>query len=99
MERLSLVSVISSALAAALTAGPALGGEGFTDSVAGACNTGEDSTFWRVLCLLALVESVISAIAVNLSRSRNWEARIISAEACNAELEGLQTLLELARYQ
>ncbi len=97
VERLSLVSIISSALAAALTAGPALGGEGFTDSVAGAFNTGEDSTVWRVLCLLALVVSVISAIAVNLSKSRNWEARIISAEACNAELEGLQTLLEFGQ--
>lgn len=97
MERLSLVSIISSALAAALTAGPALGGQGFTDSVAGAFNTGEDSTVWRVLCLLTLVVSVISAIAVNLSKSRNWEARIISAEACNAELEGLQTLLEFGQ--
>ena len=53
------------------------------------------STFLRrALCAAAMTASVVAAICANLSRSKNAEARIISAEACNTELEGLQTLLE-----
>lgn len=93
-ERLTYVSVISSALAAALTAGPALGGTRFTSQVAGSLQLGGTADVWRPLCLLAMVVFVIAAISANLSKSKNAEARIISAEACNAELEGLQTLVE-----
>ncbi len=49
---------------------------------------------WRPLCLAAMVMSVIAAISANLSKAKNAEARIVSAEACNAELEGLQALVE-----
>ncbi|HEX8510783.1 MAG TPA: hypothetical protein VF635_14950 [Propionibacteriaceae bacterium] len=92
-ERLTYVSVISSALAAALTAGPALGGTKFTTQVASSLQLG-GADVWRPLCLLAMVVSVIAAISANLSKSKYAEARIISAEACNTELEGLQTLVE-----
>lgn len=95
--RLTYVCVISSALAAALTAGPALGGQGFTESVAGSLRVGDDSHVWRVLCIVAMVVSVISAISANLSKSKNSEARIIGAETCNAELEGLATLVQFGQ--
>lgn len=93
-ERLTYVSVISSALAAALTAGPALGGKRFTGQVADTWHLVDASDVWRPLCLLAMVVSVVAAISANLSKSKNAEARIIGAEACSAELEGLQTLVE-----
>ena len=93
-ERLTLVCIISSALAAALTAGPALGGADFTASVSESLGLGGPADVWRPLCLLAMVVSVIAAISANLSKSKNAEAKIINAEACNVELEGLQTLLE-----
>jgi MFS family permease len=93
-ERLTYVAVISSALAAALTAGPALGGPKFTSQVAAAFQLGGPSEVWRPLCLLAMIVSVIAAISANLSKSKNAEARIISAEACHAELEGLEALVE-----
>ena len=35
-----------------------------------------------------------SAISADLSKSKNAEAHIIHAEACNANLEGLQALVE-----
>jgi hypothetical protein len=38
--------------------------------------------------------SIVAAISTNLSKSKNTEARIVSVEATNAELEGLQTLIE-----
>ena len=92
--RLTYVSVVSSALAAALTVGPGLGGQKLTAGAASALGLGDASDVWRPLCLLATVVSVIAAISANLSKSKNAEARIIHAEACNAELEGLQALVE-----
>jgi hypothetical protein len=94
---LTYLSIVSSALAAALTAGPALGGPGFTRSVAEGLGANDDSNVWRLLCILAMVVSVIAAIAANLSKAKNAEARIISAETSNAELEGLQTLVEFGQ--
>jgi len=96
-DRLTYTSIISSALAAALTAGPALGGDSFTESVGGAFQAQSDSSVWRVLCILAMVVSVIAAISGNLSKSKNVEARIISAETCNSELETLETLLQFGQ--
>ncbi|HLN75578.1 MAG TPA: hypothetical protein VK204_00955 [Nocardioidaceae bacterium] len=93
-ERLTYVTVISSALAAAFTAGPAVGGSKFTDRVAESLELGSPEAVWRPLCLFAMVVSIVAAISANLSKSKNTEARIVSAEACNAELEGLQTLVE-----
>jgi hypothetical protein len=93
-ERLTYVAVISSALAAALTAGPALGGPRFTNQVAGALQLGGAPDVWRPLCLLVMIVSIIAAVSANLSKSKNAEARIISAATCNGELEGLQTLVE-----
>lgn len=92
--RLTYVSVVSSALAAALTAGPGLGGDHFVAGVASGLGLGGSAAVWRPLCLLATVVSVIAAISANLSKARNAEARIVNAEACNAELEGLQALVE-----
>lgn len=93
-DRLTTTSIVSSALAAVLTAGPALGGTSFTDTVAGALALRDTSAVWRVLCLGALLVSVVAAISANLSTSRDTERRVNAAEACNAELEGLATLLE-----
>jgi DNA repair ATPase RecN len=42
----------------------------------------------------ALVASVIAAISANLSKSKDAEAPIVSAGACNAELERLQAMVE-----
>jgi hypothetical protein len=92
--RLTYVSITSSALAAALTAGPGLGGAKFTKGASSSLGLDSAPAVWQPLCLLAFVVSVIAAISANLSKSKNAEARIIHAEACNAELEGLQALVE-----
>jgi hypothetical protein len=96
-RRLITASITSSAIAATLTAGPAVGGEGFTDGVQGALSLANESTVWRALCILATIVSLIAAITTNLSRSQDTAERIASAEAVNAELEGLQTLVEFGQ--
>lgn len=95
--RLVNISIVSSAVAAALTAGPALGGETFSTSVADGLSLSSDSTVWRTLCFLALGVSVVAAISTNLAKSHDTAQRITAAEATNAELEGLRTLLEFGQ--
>lgn len=96
-NRLINTAIVSSAVAAVLTAGPALGGETFSNGVAKGLSLPSDSYVWRTLCFLALGVSLVSAISTNLSRSHDTARRITAAEAVNAELEGLQTLVEFGQ--
>jgi hypothetical protein len=98
-SRLSTVSIISSALAAVFIAGPALGGERFTGGAADALSLDTGAPVWRFMCLLGLIASVVAAIATNLHKSRDLAARITAAESCDADLEGLQTLLRFGRIR
>jgi hypothetical protein len=96
-SRLSTVSIISSALAAVFVAGPALGGEQFTGSAADALSLDTGAPVWRFLCVLGLIASVVAAVTTNLHKSQDLAARITAAESCDADLEGLQTLLRFGR--
>ncbi|WP_427015428.1 hypothetical protein ACQCSX_11350 [Pseudarthrobacter sp. P1] len=96
-NRLANLSVAGSAVAAVMTAGPALGGKSFTATVQGSLGIEDSSTVWRVLCLVALLVSVAAAVATNLSKSRDLDGRVTAAETCNAELEGLETMLEFGQ--
>ncbi len=91
---LGIVTIVSAALAAALTAGPALGGKNFTDWARDVFNVTDPSDIWRPLCLLAMVVSVTAAICANLNQASKTESRIVSAEVCRTELACLQTLIE-----
>jgi hypothetical protein len=96
-DHLVTTSIVSSALSAVLTAGPALGGETFADTVGHALALRDTSPVWRLLCLGALIVSLVAAISANLAKSRDLERRVTAAEVCNTELEGLETLLEFGR--
>ena len=91
--RLAGISIVGSALAAAFTAGPAVGGTGFTNAVAAAFNLSDDSIVWRGLCLLAVIWSVAAALATNFATSRSVADRVSAAETASAQLEGLQVSL------
>jgi hypothetical protein len=93
-RRRATLTVVLSSLAAVFTAGPAFGGEGFARSVQGLVGLTSDSTVWRLLCLLAVLVSVGAAVLTNLGRSQDDAGRLSSAEAVNAELEGLISLLQ-----
>ena len=94
IRRRSNITIVLSSLSAAFTAGPALGGESFAGSVQNGLGLATDSVVWRVLCLLALVVSVAAAVMTNIAKSQDADARLSTAEAANAELEGLATLLQ-----
>ncbi|GAA0807800.1 hypothetical protein [Spirilliplanes yamanashiensis] len=88
------VSIVSSALAAVFTAGPAVGGAQFAGNAARQLNLSGPPAVWRPLCVAAFVVALVAAVAANLSRSHDLAARVTAAEACNAELESLLTLLK-----
>lgn len=96
-NRLTTISIVSSALAAVLVAGPALGGESFTGGVGQALGLSTTSTVWRVLCFLGMLASLVTVIATNLQKSHDLQSRISTAEAVDADLEGLQTLLQFGK--
>jgi exonuclease VII small subunit len=98
-SRLATVGIVSSALAAVFTGGPAIGGETFAKAAQGFVGSTTDSPVWRSLCALALVVSVVAAICTNLMRSQNATARISAAETANAELDSLQTMLEFGQVR
>jgi MFS family permease len=93
-NRLANISIISSAVAAVLVAGPAIGGQTFTQSVQDALSLEKGSIVWRTLCFGALIVSLVAVISTNMSKSQDLAARVTAAEACNTELEGLLTVLQ-----
>jgi len=93
-RRMMTLTVVLSSLAAVFTAGPAIGGESFAESVQKSLNLASDSYVWRTLCLLALLVSVGAAVLTNLAKSQDTANRLNLAEAANAELDGLSTLLQ-----
>jgi hypothetical protein len=95
--RLANISIVSSALAAFFTAGPAFGGVSFTDAVQRGISLPDSSIVWRTLCLFATLVSLVAAISVHLNKSQETASQLSAAEACNTELEGLQTLLEFSQ--
>jgi hypothetical protein len=95
--RLTNVSIVCSAVVTVLTAGPALGGTRFTDATSNVLDLPDSSLVWRGLCLLAMVLSIVVAVATNLYKSNDVAARLAKAEATNVALEGLETLVEFGQ--
>lgn len=93
-NRLANISIVSSAMAAVFVAGPAAGGPDFTKEIQQALSLGDPSVVWRLLCLAAVVVSLVSVISTNLGKSQDLAARVSTAEVCNAELEALLTSVQ-----
>ena len=94
-SRLINASIWSGAIAAALTAGPGIGGDGFVDAIKDQVSFGIPG--WQVLCLCASLLSIASVVANGMMKSHDLGSQIASASACDAKLEGLETLLELGQ--
>jgi hypothetical protein len=88
------ISIVSSAIAAALMVGPTTGGPNFTETVQKGLHLADDATVWKSLCLTALIVNVVAAISAQLGKSKDPTQRIATAEACNAALEELGTDVE-----
>lgn len=87
-RRLMNITIVAGALAAALTAAPAAGGQPFTAWMTAAM--GLSSPSWRLLCGAASIFSIMATVATQLLKSNNLEERITRAQACRAKLEVLE---------
>src|SRR6266850_1796933 len=87
-RRLLNTTIIGGSLAAALTAGPAVGGQPFTAWLTGALGLASPS--WRLLCGGAAVCSVMATVATQLLKSDNVEHNVIRAQGVRAKLDVLE---------
>ncbi|MCL7430325.1 hypothetical protein [Streptomyces sp. YS415] len=88
-DRLSLTGVVTGAVVALATAGPAVGGQDFATTVGDTLAGGGGSVVWQVLCVVALVASVLGVVAAGLQRADDVAGKVSAAEACAAELDAL----------
>jgi len=87
-RRLLNVTIVGGALAAALTAAPAIGGQSFTVWLTK--TFGLASPSWQLLCLAASVSSIMATVSTQLLKSHNLEENVGRAQRCRAKLEVLE---------
>lgn len=87
--RLTNQGIVFSALAAALTAGPGLGGEKFTEFAKQLLGSQGDSPIWRLLCFAAMVCSLIASISTSLYKTHQMDLQLAKAQDVHSKLEGL----------
>jgi MFS family permease len=94
-RRLLNTTIIGGSLAAALTAGPAVGGPSFTAWLTAAL--GLTSPSWRLLCGGAAVCSIMATVATQLLKSDNVEQNVTRAQGARAKLEVLELGLKIGQ--
>jgi hypothetical protein len=87
-RRLVNVAIVAGTLAAALTTGPALGGQPFTAWLTK--SIGLTSPAWQLLCGAAALCSVSATVATQLLKSQNVEEQVSRAQSCRAKLDVLE---------
>jgi hypothetical protein len=87
-RRLLNITIVGGALAAALTAAPAIGGQSFTVWLTK--TFGLNSPSWQLLCLAASVSSILATVSTQLLKSNNLEENVGRAQRCRAKLEVLE---------
>ena len=97
-RRLLNTTIVGGSLAAALTAGPAVGGPSLTVALTGALGLNPASSpSWRILCAAASVCSIMATVATQLLKSHNIEEHVTRAQGCRAKLEVLEVGLTMGQ--
>ena len=86
-RRLLNVTIIGGTLAAAFTAGPAVGGQSFTRWLTTTFEL--TAPAWQLLCGAAAACSMMATLATQLLKSQNVEEHVTRAQSCRAKLEVL----------
>jgi len=94
-RRLGNIAIVAGTLAAALTTGPALGGQTFTAWLTK--SLGLASPAWQLLCGGAALCSVSATVATQLLKSQNVEEHVTRAQSCRAKLDVLEIGLKTAQ--
>ena len=91
-NRLTILSILGTGLAALLTAGPAVGGASFTAALTQALGTTSPS--WRILCAAATVFSFLATTALSIHKVQDLTNKVSKAQSAHAQLEALETFME-----
>lgn len=91
-NRLTLLSIVGTGLAALLTAGPAVGGASFTSALTQALGTTSPS--WRILCAGATVLSFLATTALSIHKVQDLTNKVSKAQSALAQLEALETFMD-----
>jgi hypothetical protein len=91
---LNNATIVFSSLSAGFAAVPAFGGMSGMTAAAKKLDLDAASQVWQPLCIAACVVAVLAAVTANLVRSHDVPSQVSAAEACNAELESLLTMID-----
>ncbi len=91
-NRLTMMSIIGTGLAALLTAGPAIGGTSFTQAVTAALGTTSPS--WRLLCAAATIFSFLATTALSIHKMQDYSTKVSKAQSAHAQLESLEIFMD-----
>jgi hypothetical protein len=78
------IAIVAGALATALAASAAVGGKALSDWLS--ATLGLSIQGWQLLCALAVVCSLVAAVATQLLKSENLEEPVARAESVRARL-------------
>jgi hypothetical protein len=95
-QRLSILAVGSSSLAALLTAAPALGGPSFTAELTKLL--GLQSPSWRWICAAAALLSTLASTCSQLLQSSRLEEKVGRCQSAMARLDALELGLDLGQF-
>lgn len=98
-RKLVNASIISGAVAAALTAGPGVGGNEFIQKVNDSTPFDIGIPTWQIICVAATILSVASVVFNGMIKTHDMSAKISSARGCDAKLEGLELRLALSQLK
>jgi hypothetical protein len=93
---LTILNLATGALAAAVAAGPGIGGSSFVDHAQFQLNVSDGDLLYQVLCAIAFAMSLTAVITANIIRAHDFSAKIAAAEGCYSDLECLRVQLLFA---
>ena len=92
-RRLTNLTLYCGSIATVLTATPGLGGEAVTSWLA-LHVFGATAPAWQILCLWATLCTVAATVATQILKTRDWDVKLVKAQAAVAKLEVIATDLQ-----
>jgi hypothetical protein len=89
----TVTNIVSSAVAAAVAAGPTFGGSAFLDTIQRGLGLPDDLPLGQILCAVIFAISVVSTITANIIHTRGYAIRIAAAETSYGALDALRVEL------
>jgi hypothetical protein len=87
-------NIVSSALAAAVAAGPTFGGSAFVNMLQRGLGLPDDLPLVQILCAVVFSITIVSTITANIIHTRDYATKLAAAETCYGALDSLRVELQ-----